>query len=60
MLLSVAAIGYWAGHGFTAAYPFGLNKNFLGALFAAVLTVVICAPAAVGLSPADRDRRSAG
>ena len=50
VLLSVLAIENWASHGFHAASPIGLNKNFVGAQFAATIILVVVARHRIGLS----------
>jgi polysaccharide biosynthesis protein PslJ len=49
-VVSAAAIEFAISSGFDPASPFGLHKNFVGALFAAVIIVVAVAPQAIELS----------
>jgi hypothetical protein len=50
-LVAAAAIEFSISSGFAPASPIGLNKNFIGALLAAVVVLVAIAPGHVGLSP---------
>ncbi|MDQ1681080.1 MAG: hypothetical protein QOI42_1939 [Frankiaceae bacterium] len=50
-LAALFALENTARHGFSAASPFGWNKNFIGALFAAVIVVAAAANSQMKLSP---------
>lgn len=50
-VVAVLAIEWTFTHGFAPASAYEWNKNFIGAIFAGVLVVVVVAPKVIGLSP---------
>lgn len=50
-VMAALAVEYSATHGFAAASPLQLNKNFIGAILSMVVVVVAAAWEEIGLSP---------
>ena len=50
-VVAVLAIQWTFTHGFNPAAPSQWNKNFIGAIFSAVLVLVLAAPQAIGWPP---------
>jgi hypothetical protein len=54
VIVALLAVQDTLTHGLRAAAPIGLNKNFVGSLFAAVLIVLLAAAPAIHIAPALR------